>query len=101
MTRIRVRRANANLRERYLVGLAAVAGLTALVGCSPLSPGIKQFTTPFVPPTPQARHAEPPVVTPNPDIPQDLFAREAPTLTPSTQTTLRLTEIENRLKRAE
>lgn len=89
--------------------LAAVTSLVCSVGCAPMTgagpgAGLRQFTTPFLPAA-AAQQAggghDSPAITPNPDIPQDLFARESPTLTASTQTTLRLTEIETRLRRAE
>ena len=83
--------------------LVVVAGLTALFGCAPTSPNIKQFRTSFLPPAQAAaaKHVDELAPTRDADIPQDLFRNEVPALTTSTQTTLRLTEIETRLRRAE
>ena len=83
--------------------LAAVVGLTALFGCAPSSPGLKSqaFRNSFLPAAQAAKLAEAPQVVRESDIPQDLFSNEVPALTTSTQTLLRLAEIETRLRRAE
>ena len=83
--------------------LAAVVGLTALFGCAPASPGLKSqaFRSSFLPAAQAAKLADAPQPVRESDIPQDLFKNEVPSLTTSTQTTLRLAEIETRLRRAE
>ena len=84
--------------------LIAVFGLVALVGCAPAtSSGVRPqpFRNSFLPAAQAARLADAPQPVRDTDVPQNLFKNEAPTLTPSTQTTLRLAEIETRLRRAE
>jgi membrane-bound lytic murein transglycosylase D len=83
---------------------AVVVGLTTLFGCAPASPGLKQFKTSFLPPAAAAqlsKQVDAPQVARDSDLPKDLFRNETPALTTSTQTTLRLAEIETRLRRAE
>jgi membrane-bound lytic murein transglycosylase D len=62
---------------------------------------MNQFRTSFLPPAAVPKHVDAPAAPRDSDIPKDLFAHEAPALTTSTQTTLRLAEIETRLRRAE
>lgn len=83
--------------------LVAVVGLTALFGCTPASPALKsqQFRSSFLPAAQAAKYVDAPQPMRDSDVPQDLFKNEAPALTTSTQTTLRLAEIETRLRRAE
>ncbi len=83
--------------------LVAIVGLAALFGCTPASPALKsqQFRNSFLPAAQAARYAEAPQPIRDSEVPQDLFKNEAPALTTSTQTTLRLAEIETRLRRAE
>ncbi|HEY3742760.1 MAG TPA: transglycosylase SLT domain-containing protein [Bryobacteraceae bacterium] len=81
--------------------VAVAIGLAALFGCGPASPGLNQFRTSFLPAATIPKHVDAPPAPRDSDIPKDLFRNESPTLTQSTQTTLRLTEIETRLRRAE
>jgi len=79
-------------------------GLAALFGCAPASPGLKQFKTSFLPPAAAkqlSKQVDPPQVARDSDIPKDLFRHEVPALTTSTQTTIKLAEIETRMRRAE
>ncbi len=80
-----------------------VMGLATLFGCAPASTGLRpqQFHNSFLPAAQAARLVDAPQPVRDSDIPQDLFKHEVPSLTTSTQTTLRLAEIETRLRRAE
>ena len=83
--------------------LVAIVGLTALFGCTPAGPALKaqQFKSSFLPAAQVAKYVDAPQSMRDSEVPQDLFKNEAPALTTNTQTTLRLAEIETRLRRAE
>ena len=83
--------------------LVAVVGFATLFGCAPSSSALRPqpFRNTFLPAAQAARLADVPQPVRDSEVPQDLFKREVPALTPSTQTTLRLAEIETRLRRAE